>query len=155
MKFIIIITVLFSSAAMSCSESKTLSDNKGSKQIATEKVTKQESDKRTMGEDKAILGTWQWVKTDCCGRINNTTFAKEEEPKRIIEFKKSGIARYFERGEMNKMAEQKFTFGTLGTQTTIKIGEYQPAIYTIKDDELVISWGYMDLQTEYYKRVKY
>ena len=151
MKLIVIMTIFIGCTAMSCSETRQMSNQNGNEVISGEKT----NGKQTKITDEAIIGTWQWVKTDCCGRINNTTYAKENEPKRIIEFSKSGVARYFERGEMDKMSQQKFSFGTLGTQTTIKIGEYQPAIYTISENELVISWGYMDLQTEHYKRVQY
>ncbi len=150
MKLLSTIFILSAFVLMSCNEAKSISKT----EVKDTQITN-DSKIMNIASVKDLVGNWEWVKTDCCGRINKTTFAKEDKPKRIIAFKKSGIARYYVQGIEGKMDEQKFTIGKLGTQSTISIGEHTPAIFTVSEDMLVLSWGYMDLQTETYKRIEY
>ncbi|MCP4121123.1 MAG: hypothetical protein GY751_05170 [Bacteroidetes bacterium] len=100
-----------------------------------------------------LVGQWVWVQTSCCGRTSRDIFPEEGSEKRIITFMEDGKVLYFTRGEGNKLEEHPFVIGKLGTQATVKIGELQPALFYVNENELSLSWGYMDLQIEYYQRV--
>lgn len=105
-----------------------------------------------------IVGEWEWVKTVCCGRMRGETYPKQGKPVKTISFTAEGRAVYYTSGEKDEVSEVPYTFGSLGEQVTIKIGELTPALIVIADvkgvETLVLDWGYIDLQTEYYKRVK-
>lgn len=102
-----------------------------------------------------LVGQWEWVKTDCCGRMTGEILPKEDEPKRIISFSNDGKANYFINDTKDATNEYTFKIGSLGPkQPTVKIGEHQPAMFMVEDETLILSWGYMDLQVEYYKRIK-
>ncbi len=101
-----------------------------------------------------IVGSWEWVKTDCCGRTSKTTYADPKNEKRVISFKSDGTAMYYTNDPEGKIAQQKYSLSTMGTQATIQIGDLRPAIFYVNEDMLTLSWGYMDLQIEYYKRVE-
>jgi hypothetical protein len=100
-----------------------------------------------------LAGNWIWVKTACCGRMMGETFPAEGEPDRVISFDQEGNARYFTDETREKVSTVPYKVGSLGpNQPTVRIGELQPAIFEIENDTLILSWGYMDLQVEYYKR---
>ena len=106
-------------------------------------------------DGKDLIGEWVWVKTSCCGRMTKDTSPSEEDPQKIISFDEKGAASYYSKGSVEKMDNFTYSTGMMGTQTTVKIGDLQPAIYSITyDDKLVLNWGYMDLQIEYYERVE-
>ena len=102
-----------------------------------------------------LVGQWVWVKTNCCGRMMGETIPGEEEVARIISFDGKGTASYFTDNSKEKVYDMPYKVGILGPlQPTVRIGELQPAIFVVKDDTLVLSWGYMDLHIEYYERIK-
>ena len=103
-----------------------------------------------------LVGQWKWVQTICCGRTSQDIFPKEGEADKIISFDADGKAVYFTGDREKSMAGQAYSIGALGEQATVRIGEHPPAIFWVSDDgnELSLSWGYMDLQIEYYHRVK-
>lgn len=111
-----------------------------------------ENDKSTQNSD-ALIGSWEWIKTDCCGRTSKTTYASPDAEKRIITFYEDGTALFYAADPEGKMEQQKYSKGMMGEQETIKIGNLQPAIMGIENDTLVLNWGYFDLQIEYYKKL--
>ena len=86
--------------------------------------------------------------------MTKDTFPEEGAEKRIISFDEDGNAKYFSGDGGQLLVDQKYTLGTLGSQSTVRIGTLQPAIFLVNENELSLSWGYMDLQIEYYRRVK-
>ena len=89
----------------------------------------------------ALEGSWQWVKTECCGRMNREFFPKEGEDARIISFDLKGKARYFTDETKEKVSEVSYVLDKLGpTQPTIRMGELQPAMFTVENDTLILSW---------------
>lgn len=103
---------------------------------------------------RELVGEWEWVKTSCCGRTARDIFPEPGEDKKVIAFSADGRARYFSGDEAKTLVDLPFSIGELGTQTTVRIGELQPALFWVEGDDLSLSWGYMDLQTEFYRRVK-
>lgn len=151
MKFLTLLIFLSGVTFSNCESSKkvaAIQDTKTSQETMSTDAT---TNAKRASQD--IMGSWEWVKTDCCGRTSKTTLADPNDEKRVISFDKDGTAMFYTSDPEGRMAKQKFTLGTMGTQPTIKIGELRPAIFTIKDDMLVLNWGYMDLQIEYYKKV--
>lgn len=152
MKIIPIYFIMAAFSLLSCKSGEQTADggetDRSAEETGVQKVT---SLKQSM---KEIAGSWEWIKTDCCGRMNKTTYAQPGDPQRIISFDEKGNAMYFSGETREKTTAQSYTLGTLGDQPTITIGELTPALFVVQNDTLVISWGYIDLQTEYYERVK-
>lgn len=136
-----------------CNGTKATANQDGERTGTT--VSQQEGVKSSaINNMKNLYGKWELVKVDCCGRTTKTKVMGENDPKRIIQFNKDGTVRYMKRGDQAKMENYKAVFGKLGSQSTLTIGEYHPAIIAVNGDEMTLSWGYMDLQIETYKRLK-
>lgn len=103
----------------------------------------------------ALYGEWQWIRTACCGRVQQDSYPAASDPPRIISFFEEGSARYFSGREKTSTSLLPFRVGSLGPiQPTITIGEMRPAIFRVHNDTLTLDWGYIDLHTEYYTRVR-
>ena len=133
-------------------QTEIMTENGASKGSADEHADETTSARKMSGRE--IIGTWRWVKTSCCGRMTSDTYPNEEDDPKLISFDMEGNAKYFGGDEGNILMDFKYTIGSLGDQVTIRIGERQPAIFYVKDDQLTLSWGYMDLQIEYYEKVE-
>lgn len=100
------------------------------------------------------IGDWVLIRYICCGRTTSTkNFNAADnmislhlgEDMKFSSFdklnssgKNSGTYTYNEKGELGK---------------TLQLGNDNPAmLYMKSNDTLVLSWGYMDLQTEVYLR---
>jgi uncharacterized protein (TIGR03067 family) len=110
-----------------------------------------DEDKKAM---KALTGKWELVKTDCCGRTTKTSMAEPGE--KVISFKSDGTMETTEHGKKqastyqltrNKTMDENLVMLSMGRET-------YPAMYHIDGDTLTLSWGYMDLQIEYYVKKK-
>lgn len=103
-----------------------------------------------------IVGNWQWAKTICCGRTPQTETAESLPAPKILKFQPGGMLQYFS-GD-SKISDQtyKIVYELLKDdgRPTITIGARQPALLFIEGDTLLIDYGYIDLQQEYYIRVK-
>lgn len=103
---------------------------------------------------KSLIGKWELVKTDCCGRTSKTIPAKPGEKE--MHFKRDGSLIIKHEGKTynsyfnllrNKEFDERIVLLQIGRETT-------PAMFNFDNDTLVISWGFMDLQTEYYVKKK-
>ena len=103
---------------------------------------------------KALAGTWELLKTDCCGRLNKTTIAEPGE--KVITFFADGKMEMTSDGEKVQSSWRMYRDTNFDKEATLlDLGKQnRPAMYNIQGDTLIISWGYMDLQTEYYLRKK-
>ncbi len=135
-----------------CEGSKKTTDNSGDPNPKEEKMNAEENEKLEKLTE-GLIGSWEWIRTDCCGRTSRTTYPSPEANKRIITFYEDGTVLFYTIDPDGDMIKQKFTEGMMGNQTTVKIGPLQPAITEITDDTLMLNWGYFDLQIEYYKKV--
>lgn len=105
---------------------------------------------------KSLAGKWDLVRTDCCGRTTKTSIAKPGD--KSMHFRRDGSLTIDVDGKTyNTYYNFLRTDGSMEKFTTLQMGrENYPAIFNIEKDTLIISWGYMDLQTEYYvKKRKY
>jgi len=153
--FLLIMSVLFS-----CKTSKDQSKNEPAT-IVTQDTLKEEATLDVPVNSNApletlIIGNWQWSKTICCGRTPYTETAESLPAPKILKFQPGGALQYFS-GE-NKTSDQtyKIAYELLKDdgRTTITIGARQPALLHIEGDNMIIDYGYIDLQVEYYQRIK-
>ena len=103
-----------------------------------------------------ILGKWKWEKTHCCGR-NAQTYTDTLNENKILHFKSGGKVEFYENGKLQKVENYSVEENHDHLKRpAITIGEETlgPAILEIEGDKMMINYGYMDLQIEYYKRVK-
>jgi hypothetical protein len=151
MKISILYLFLTGFVFSNCEGSKKVTDNTDAqpKEVTMNADENEKLEKLTEG----LIGSWEWIRTDCCGRTSKTTYASPEAEKRIIAFYEDGTALFYTIDPDGAMTKQKYTKGMMGNQATVKIGPLQPAIMEISDDTLMLNWGYFDLQIEYYKRV--
>jgi len=150
--FIMIAFILMS--CKSSNESLNGTDAINNIETTAEAESSDQETKRQAMTGRELVGQWEWVKTSCCGRMTRDIFPEEGAEKKIISFSKDGMSEYYIGDNGTKLTEQGFSIGKMGTQSTVRIGELQPALFYVKDDELSLSWGYIDLQIEYYKRIK-
>ena len=154
------IPLLIISVLCSCKTSKDQSKNEPAtvvtqdtlqEQVKTEPEAHSNAPLETL-----ILGNWQWSKTICCGRTPHTETAESLPAPKILKFQPGGIMQYFSGDSKTSDQTYKIAYELLkddGRQT-ITIGARQPALLYISGDTLLIDYGYIDLQSEYYVRVK-
>jgi len=104
-------------------------------------------------EDR-ILGTWEWFKTNCCYRAPKTTFADTSESKTIIRFKENNVLEYYRDDALTKTIEYKVGYGLMDDKRPTLTIDKRVALMYIRQDTLIIDYGYIDLQTEFYFKVK-
>lgn len=105
--------------------------------------------------NEQILGTWTWWKTDCCSRLPGTTYAKDVQYERTKVFSKGGTVETFHNDTLMQKGSYEVYYGLMkdDDRPVLKI-DNRPALLYINGDTLVIDFGYMDLQTDYYLRKK-
>ena len=108
---------------------------------------------QTDSPEKKILGKWDWYKTICCGRLHQTTFAGKENGTKTLQFMENNEVIISENTKPVKKETYQITYKEIYEgRPHLKIGEGKIALIEFSADTLVIDYGYMDLQTEYYVR---
>ena len=103
--------------------------------------------------ENMILGTWEWYKTNCCYRMPKTTYADTSEEKTRLRFRENNILEYYLDDQLTKTANYKVGYGLMDDKRpTLRI-DHRAALLYIRQDTLIIDYGYMDLQTEFYFKV--
>ena len=105
--------------------------------------------------ENLILGEWYWQKTVCCGRTPSTETPETLKMAKGMNFQSGGMVQ-FSWGEQNSTQTFKISYGFTPNDDRpfIVIGGGQPGLLVIKGDLLIIDYGYMDLQREFYVRKK-
>lgn len=99
-----------------------------------------------------LVGSWQWDKTVCCSRMPNTTSAENTKKDIVIKFTEDYKAESYGKGELVKTVDFELAMMDRD-RPTIKFSDVSyPAILTFNADTLIVDYGYMDLQVEYYTR---
>jgi hypothetical protein len=103
-----------------------------------------------------VAGMWQWVKTSCCGRTPVISTPQTENKAVVLNLKSGGTFEKTVNGNKTESGSYEVKDGMSGENTkTIKLSTIPREGYiSILNDTLIINYGYIDLQTEYYKRVK-
>lgn len=99
-----------------------------------------------------ITGPWLWVKTNCCGRMQRTSYDTTGMPT-IVQIGTDGSYTQTNGDELQRKTTYKYSFDESLGNNVIKFEDRNmPAIIHFKADTMMMDYGYMDLQTEYYIR---
>jgi len=105
---------------------------------------------------KKLEGRWIWLKTSCCGRVPKETNPQTTGFTIEFDFKPDKTFDAYRDGKLEKTLPYKlgnYIFNE--TRPLMVMGESpRPAYILFRSDTLVIDYGYMDLETEYYIRKK-
>lgn len=101
---------------------------------------------------ESLHGDWNWLKTICCARTPQTLYAKDAEKSKTINFSPEGIYTEYENGQVVSKKDYEVGNALNDRRLTLLIGDYRTAIMHIKEDTLVLDYGYMDLEITYYTR---
>jgi len=106
--------------------------------------------------EKLIVGEWQWDKTICCGRTPSTQTSESLKAPKVLRFNPDGTVQYFSGEEETSTQTYKITYAMRDyNRPVITLGDSPRAgLLFIRGDTLVIDYGYMDLQQEFYLRKK-
>jgi len=102
-----------------------------------------------------LIGKWEWEKTICCGRRTEVIKPEDGDKTQHLAFKKDSTVLFYKGGEVEKRKTYEVKGGTLVNNIPeINIEGQQPGILRITEDQLVLDYSYIDLQTEYYRKVQ-
>lgn len=109
---------------------------------------------------ESLYGTWKWEKTACCGRGMKIT-TDDENTDRTLVFNEGGKYAETKNGVVSKEGTfvvrkgiNDYQLSTGDSADVVLFDENIAGYVTNQNDTLVISFGYMDLQTDYYTRKK-
>ena len=98
-----------------------------------------------------IMGAWQWDKTICCGRKQKET--RDTSAQKLTLFIDDHTIQYYRGKQLT--GTKVYRLSRLEDHPTIRLEDNPNAAFlTVGNDTLIIDFEYMDLQTEYYIRVK-
>ncbi|MCS6823411.1 MAG: hypothetical protein NZ529_03885 [Cytophagaceae bacterium] len=100
----------------------------------------------------ALLGEWIWYKTSCCGRNKNIMTPQTEGYTRSVWFKENNIAEFYKNSQLEK--KLNYTISEKNERNYIKLDKNAPALLILHGDSLVLNYGYMDMENEYFVRKK-
>lgn len=101
-----------------------------------------------------IIGIWQWEKTICCGRLSQVISADSSEYKLFLKFDVDSTVSFYHDDDLEKKVGYTITSGNLvkGIPELTIEGE-RTAILRVTNNQLILDYSYIDLQTEYYYKV--
>lgn len=105
--------------------------------------------------DKAIIGAWKWYKTSCCFRQPRIAYADSLPYLKRLKFGTDGVLQMFHDDTLKAASVYEVKYGLRNddARPVLKI-DHRTALLAIRGDTLIIDYGYMDLQTEFYLREK-
>src|SRR5688572_8887143 len=154
MKYISLVLAVF---FFSCKASKDQSKNDVKSDEVQQAPVKEQVETKSDGPlETLIIGEWEWVKTICCGRTPHTETAESLPAPRVLKFQKGGALEYFSGTEKKSDQTYKISYGLMSDdkRPVVTMGAKQPALLQLEGDSMIIDYGYIDLQTEYYVRKK-
>ena len=102
-------------------------------------------------------GKWQWVKTICCGRTPKETSPSTVGYTTALGFANNRELTFYRNDSIQTKGKYKITFGLNNDEsdTMIIIGDTpRYGYFRFKEDTLIVDYGYIDLQTEFYIKKK-
>jgi hypothetical protein len=100
-----------------------------------------------------LAGNWIWLKTDCCGRIKKTSTPKTTNTTIEKQFNTDGTVVVRTNGKSEGTLAYRLLFSYMNdNDTMISIDDGRAGLLRFFGDTLVIDFGYVDLQTEWYVR---
>lgn len=125
---------------------------KSKKETATAPV---EARKDMLSElDEKIQGVWQLVRIDCCSRSMNTYEGTEMRYQQVITINKPNVT--FEGDNYPEKRETTYFLSQDEDKSLVRInfGDEQFTYIRFEGKKMVLDMSYVDLQTEYYKKIK-
>lgn len=105
--------------------------------------------------NEKLLGNWNWVKTNCCGRISKITTPKSTNTIIKYTFINNNVLVVTTNQNNDTSSYNIANSFNAEKDTMILIGNKKtPAYLHFFKDTLVIDYSYIDLQTEWYVKVK-
>jgi hypothetical protein len=102
-----------------------------------------------------LSGDWIWLKTECCGRIKNVSTPESTKNKIEKKFSTDGTVTTINNGKTESALGYQILFSYLNDNNyMISVDDGRPGLLHFFGDTLVIDYGYVDLQTEWYLRKK-
>jgi hypothetical protein len=102
-----------------------------------------------------MVGQWDWLKTNCCGRLQNITTPVSTQMTLSRNYRDNYTVELFINDSLQSEVDFKLNFGFRGeNDTMLKIGEGHSGYLRFNGDTMVIDHSYMDLQTDWYVRRK-
>lgn len=99
-----------------------------------------------------ITGPWLWVKTVCCGRMQRTSYDTTGMPT-IVQIGTDGSYTQTNGDVLQRNTTYTYSYDKSLGNNVIKFEDRNmPAILSFRADTMIMNYGYMDLQTEYYIR---
>lgn len=124
-------------------------DNQSEHQNSDEVISNKNSNDDPL---KAVLGKWQYVKSICCGRAPVTY---PDSLSTTVEFTSEGKVVYYHGKDFYKKLPFKVGMGEIYEgRPYLQIGNKYKGLLNIDGNNMVLDFGYMDLHTEYYTRIK-
>lgn len=105
------------------------------------------------GRPHWTVGKWNWIQTKCCGRGAKITKPDAQKHMELV-LKQGGS---FDKTDGGSKTSGTWTLGTFNAEDdrqTITLADEKPALLQGGGDTLILNYQYMDLQIEWYVRVK-
>ena len=136
MKWIIIVSVLIMSTIYACTP------------------TKEANGTTTISQQ--LEGSWTMYKEICCGRKNQERTGQDiKAPKRLVFSANNQVVITDLKTKISKTTTYDIETENREesmTITYINMGGISKGVFKLEDNELIIDYGYMDLQKEFYKK---
>ena len=135
-------------------------EQKTEKTKATETLPNDNNEEKDYVHDatkasQLIVGKWKWEKTICCSRMPEVITPDKDEKIQYLEFTPDSTVIFYKGNEVQKRKTYRVNEGPLvPNMPEINIEGQRTGILRITDDQLVLDYSYIDLQTEYYDRVE-
>jgi hypothetical protein len=102
-----------------------------------------------------LSGNWTWLKTECCGRIKKISTPENTQTNIEKKFSMDGSVTTLVNGKIQNTLGYQILFSYLKDDNyMISIDDGRPGILHFFADTMIIDYGYVDLQTEWYLRKK-
>ncbi len=105
---------------------------------------------------KNINGIWNWIETDCCGLRHGVSTPSSTSDNIELEIKPDNT--FFETHTKKNTLPRTGTYFLFKDNLTdkVQLNDERPAQYFLSadGDTLILSWKYLELQTEKYVRKK-
>lgn len=98
-----------------------------------------------------VIGKWEWIKTRCCGRRPEWSNPETTNTTASIEFKADSTLTYSYSDRPSETYSFSISKDSVGNRAWLMAND-ERALISLRNDTLIIDYGYMDLATDFYIR---
>lgn len=134
-------------------------DKKQSQKTETSNPSQSDSLRQEAVEDvalarKLVIGKWKWDKTICCSRRPEVEKPDPNDTPEYVVFRQDSSVAFYTGDSLKKKKHFRVKKGALVSNLPeLKIEGQRTAILKVTKHQLVLDYSYIDLQTEYYRKV--